>query len=95
MDNQDWDVLDPARSRLRTLSQRVDRGLAELGRDSQPGALAVEKAALLEAWRELSAALSLEGEPSLRQCPHCLRRILEQATRCRYCMRHSVARVVA
>lgn len=95
MDNRDWDELDPARSKLRALSERVDRGLVELGLDTQAGALAAEKAAVLEAWRELLAALSLEAAPSLRKCPHCQRRILEQATRCRYCMRHSAARVVA
>ncbi|HVY28242.1 MAG TPA: hypothetical protein VHB79_16915 [Polyangiaceae bacterium] len=95
MDNQDWDALDPARSKLRALSQRVDRGLVELGLDTQAGALATEKVAVLDAWRELLAALSLGEEPALRQCPHCQRRILEQATRCRYCMRHSAARVVA
>jgi len=30
MDNQDWDELDPARSKLRALSERVNRGLVEL-----------------------------------------------------------------
>jgi len=95
MDNRDWDELDPARSKLRALSERVERGLVELGVDPQPGALAAEKAAVLGAWRELLAALAFEEEPSLRQCPHCRRRILERATRCRYCMRHSAARVVA
>jgi hypothetical protein len=91
MDNQDWDGLDPARSKLRVLSERVNRGLVELGVSMQPGGLALEKAAVLDAWRELEAALALEAEPSLRPCPHCQRRILEQATRCRYCMKHSVA----
>lgn len=95
MENRDWDELDPARSKLRTLSQRVDRGLVELGLDTQAGALATEKEAVLGVWRELLAALALENPPSLRQCPHCQRRIIEQATRCRYCMRHSAARVVA
>jgi hypothetical protein len=95
MDNQDWDGLDPARSRLRVLSERVNRGLVELGVDPQPGALAGEKASLLSAWRELLAALAIEDEPSLRSCPHCQRRIIEQATRCRYCMRHSDARATA
>ncbi len=95
MDNQDWDELDPARSKLRALSQRVNRGLLDLGVDTQPGALQAEKAAILVAWSELLAALALEEEPSMRPCPHCRRRILERATRCRYCMRHSAARVVA
>ena len=95
MDQQDWDGLDPARSKLRALSERVNRGIVALGTDPQPGALAAEKADLLDAWRELLAALAFEDAPSLRQCPHCQRRILEKATRCRYCMRHSAARVVA
>ena len=93
MDNDDWDALDPARSKLRALSKRVDRGLVELGLDTQAGALATQKAALLDAWHELLAALALDEEPLLRKCPHCQRGILEQATRCRYCMRHSEARV--
>lgn len=95
MDNQDWDGLDPARSKLRALSERVERGLAALEVGSEPGAFAAEKAAVLSAWSELSATLALEPEPALRQCPHCQRRILEQATRCRYCMRHSASRVGA
>lgn len=94
MDNQDWDGLDPARSKLRALSERLGHGLVALGGDAQSGPFATEKAAVLDAWRELLAALALEEEPSLRQCPHCRRRILEHATRCRYCMRHSAARVV-
>lgn len=95
MDNQEWDGLDPARSKLRALSERLNRGIVALGTDPQPGALAAEKDVVLEAWRELLAALALEEEPALRQCPHCQRRILEKATRCRYCMRHSAARVDA
>jgi hypothetical protein len=95
MDNQDWDGLDPARSKLRRLSERLNRELGALGSDPQSGAFAAEKAAVLEAWRALSAALALEAEPALRQCPHCKRGILEQATRCRYCMRHSDARIGA
>jgi hypothetical protein len=95
MHNQDWDGLDPARSRLRVLSERVNRGLVQLGVDTQPGALAVEKVTLLHAWGELLTALAIEEEPSLRSCPHCRRRILEQATRCRYCMRHSAAQATA
>jgi hypothetical protein len=95
MDNQYWDGHNPARSKLRALSERLERGLAALGMGSEPGALAAEKAAVLSAWSELSATLALEAEPALRQCPHCQRRILEQATRCRYCMRHSASRVGA
>lgn len=95
MNNQDWDELDPARSKLRALTERVTRGLVELGADAQNGALATQRTTVLEAWRELLAALAIEEEPSLRKCPHCGRRIIEQATRCRYCMRHSAARVVA
>jgi hypothetical protein len=93
MDNQDWDGLDPARLKLRLLSERMNRGLAALGSDPENGAFTSEKATVLEVWRELLVALALEAEPLLRQCPHCRRRILEQATRCRYCMRHSAARV--
>lgn len=44
MDNDDWDALDPARSKLRALSKRVDRGLVELGLDTQAGALATQNA---------------------------------------------------
>jgi len=95
MDNHDWDGLDPARSKLRALSQRVDRGLLELGGDTNAGVFAADKAAVLEAWRELLAVLAIEDEPALRHCPHCKRRILEQATRCRYCMRQSASRVTA
>ncbi len=95
MHNQEWDELDPARSKLRALSKRVDRGLSELGVGTGAGALAAEKAVVLGAWRELLTALSLGEEPALRQCPHCQKRILEQATRCRYCMQHSPARLGA
>ena len=93
MDNQDWDGLDPARSRLLALSERMNSGFLDLGTGTGPGALASEKAALLETWRELSTALALEERPELRGCPHCQRQILAQATRCRYCMRHSDPRV--
>ena len=43
------------------------------------------------AWLALSKALALGPEPALRVCPSCSRRILREATRCRYCMAHSGA----
>jgi hypothetical protein len=46
---------------------------------------------LTQSWQALVGALALGDEPPLRSCPHCLRQVLREATRCRYCMRQSAA----
>jgi hypothetical protein len=87
MSKQDFDVLDPPRSKLRALAASVERHVAELG--AGQAQTAVQDLGI--AWRALSNALALGPEPSLRGCPHCGRRIPHEATRCRYCMAHSPA----
>ncbi|HKY34477.1 MAG TPA: hypothetical protein VJN18_00945 [Polyangiaceae bacterium] len=90
MNEHDSDVLDPPRSKLRTLAASVERHVSELNAgDGSVGAKGLDIA-----WRALSNALALGPEPELRSCPHCSRRIPCEATRCRYCMAHS-ARLVA
>ena len=89
MDQQQWDGLDPARSRLRVLVARVDAGLVRLGSSQSDQALGGEIRALAESWQDLVGALALGEEPELRSCPHCHRQVLREASRCRYCMRQS------
>lgn len=92
MNHDEWDGLDPDRSRLRVLVARVD---AELGRLSTPQRADPQRerdvTALTQHWRDLLGALALGEEPALRACPHCQRRVARAATRCRYCMRQSAA----
>jgi hypothetical protein len=91
MNDQDWDGLEPARSRLRVLVARVDAQLVLLEK-SQPGEPPQgEMQQLTQSWNDLVAALALGAEPALRSCPHCRRQVLREATRCRYCMRQSAA----
>lgn len=91
MQNQEWDGLEPARSRLRVLVARVDEQLTQL-ETSQPGEPPHgEMQRLTQSWRDLVVALALGEEPLLRSCPHCRRQVLREATRCRYCMRQSDA----
>jgi len=87
MKNNDSDVLDPPRSKLRTLAARVEQHVSELS----AGNGAAGMSDLGVAWRALSKELALGPEPVLRGCPHCARRIPCEATRCRYCMAHSPA----
>lgn len=89
--DQEWDGLDPARSRLRALVARVDAQLVRL-ESSQPRDASNDQMQLLtQSWQDLVGALALGEEPPLRSCPHCHRQVLRQATRCRYCMRQSAA----
>jgi hypothetical protein len=87
MKTDEWDVLEPARSKQRTLAARFEQELtaltASVGSD--------KTSALARAWADLVVALALGEEPRLRGCPHCRRNILHEATRCRYCMRGSLA----
>ena len=89
------DVLDPPRSKLRALAIQLDQQLALLcaSVDATKGDSNV--VGLSITWRAVSKALDLGAEPSLRACPHCLRRVPEAATRCRYCMAVSPASVGA
>lgn len=89
MNHQEWDGLEPARSRMRVLVARVDAELGSLQASHRDSARSSETDALAQTWRELVAELALGPEPELRSCPHCQRRVLRQATRCRYCMRQS------
>jgi hypothetical protein len=75
---QELDVLDPPRSQLRKLAAAVERHVGDVGSED-----------LKVAWLALSKALALGDEPKLRTCPNCSRRILPEATRCRYCMAQS------
>lgn len=91
MSQNQWNGLDPARSKLRALAARVEGEIVELGAAAGGTALAADVGDLALAWRELSNAMALGAEPHLRVCPHCRRSVLLEATRCRYCMRPSPA----
>jgi len=79
-----WDGIDPVRTRLRVLVAHVESALGKLrteeGRSNQ---------VLEQAWVNLVAALALGLEPVVRSCPFCRRSILQLAVRCRYCMKSS------
>ncbi len=82
-----WDVIEPGRSKLRSLVARVNHELENVERQSQDG----RADGLSLAWTSLVAELALGTEPALRECPHCRRSILDAAVRCRYCMSRSPA----
>jgi hypothetical protein len=86
MSDDNWDVLDPPRSKLRSLVAKLDQHISKLDSGSGQVIAADQVASLAGAWRELSKTLDLGEEPTLRACPHCRRRIPTQASRCRYCM---------
>ena len=81
-----WDGIDPIRTRLRVLVARVESTIAGLRTAGGNGQQALE-----EAWASLVAGLDLGREPDLRSCPSCGRSILQAAVRCRYCMKSSDA----
>jgi hypothetical protein len=85
MNDQQWDGLDPARSRLRALVARVGADLVRIEANPVDRAFSDELRVLAQSWQDLVAALALGEEPSLRTCPHCRRGVLREATRCRYC----------
>lgn len=89
MTDKNWDVLDPPRSKLRALAAALQQQVTQL--DGAATASATQVAGVVAAWDLVSAALALEPEPTLRDCPHCQRRVLAEATRCRYCMAVSPA----
>ncbi len=91
MNHQEWDGIEPARSRLRALTASVERELERLEQTLRGAGREDEVGALTNKFRELAAALALGAEPVLRNCPHCQRQVLRDATRCRYCLRHSEA----
>jgi len=81
-----WDGIDPIRTRLRVLVAHVESTIAGL-RTAETD----DKQALERAWASLVVGLDLGREPDLRTCPSCRRSILHAAVRCRYCMRSSPA----
>lgn len=91
MSNEEWDGVDPARSKLRAFATRVEHEIVQLGADFGGTPHGARVGAVTLAWREFSGILALGAEPELRVCPHCRRKILCEATRCRYCMRASEA----
>jgi hypothetical protein len=91
MNDQQWDGLDPARSRLRVLVARVGANLVRIEAGPLDQAFSSEIRILAQNWQDLVTALALGEEPQLRNCPHCRRGVLREATRCRYCMRPSPA----
>lgn len=86
MKHQEFDVLDPPRSQLRTLVALVDKYVADRSHQDFASGAAV---GLERAWFELSEALALGEEPRLRECPNCSRQVPIEGTRCRYCMARS------
>lgn len=91
MSNEVWDGVDPARSKLRAFAARVEHELVQLGADVGGTPHSTRVGAVTLAWREFAGILALGEEPELRACPHCRRKVLCEATRCRYCMRSSAA----
>ena len=91
MDNQNWDVLDPPRSKLRALVATLQEQMSRLDTALQGGPATAQFGSVADAWRALSSALDLGAEPPLRACPNCQRRVPIEATRCRYCMANSPA----
>lgn len=89
MTDNNWDVLDPPRSKLRVLAAALQQQVSQL--DGSGAGSPAHVAGVVAAWRLVSDALALEPEPVLRDCPHCQRRVLAEATRCRYCMAVSPA----
>lgn len=87
MNNPEWDGLEPGQSKLRALTGRFGLELERL-RASVSGEERGGLDRLASIWQELTTSLALGEEPALRGCPHCRRQVLQQATRCRYCMRH-------
>ena len=79
-----WDVLDPPRSKLRALAAALQQQVTQL--DGAATASPAQVAGVVAAWGLVSDALALDPEPTLRDCPHCQRRVPAEATRCRYCM---------
>ena len=91
MNNEEWNSVDPARSKLRAFAARFEQEIARLGADVGGTPHSARVSAVTTAWREFVGLLALGDEPELRTCPHCQRKILCEATRCRYCMRSSAA----
>jgi hypothetical protein len=79
-----WDGIDPVRSRLRALVAHVEQALVGLA-----PAQGHTKQQLEQAWANLVSALALGDDPKVRPCPSCGRSILRVAVRCRYCMKFS------
>jgi len=44
---------------------------------------------LASSWQRLVSLIQPEPEPLRRPCPHCQGRIMQQATRCLYCLQKS------
>ena len=91
MNDIHWDAMEPERSRLRALVERVSTELSALvsSESSEPGARRASTDRLTGAWTVLVEQLALGPEPSLRRCPFCRRSVLRVAVRCRYCMKKS------
>jgi len=89
MSQHEWDSIDPARSKLRTLTEHVQQKIAQIEAKVAGTPLVAEADGLMLAWQELVTALALGRAPELRACPHCGRGVLREATRCRYCLRTS------
>jgi hypothetical protein len=83
-----WDGIDPIRTRLRVLVAHVDSTIASL--ETAEGG---SKQALEQAWANLVGGLALGEEPEVRTCPSCGRSIMRAAVRCRYCMKFSPSQV--
>ena len=82
----EWDGIDPLRTRLRVLVAHVESTIAGLRTTAGDS-----KEALEQAWANLVVGLDLGLEPEVRSCPSCRRSILKVAVRCRYCMKSSPA----
>ncbi len=83
-----WDGIDPIRTRLRVLVAQVENALGKLRTEETDS-----KRDLEQAWVSLVEALALGHEPEVRSCPFCQRAILHRAVRCRYCMKSSTVPV--
>jgi hypothetical protein len=86
--NTKLEPLEPQRSRLRALVADVESEVGVLVSGAAGGAL-IEP--LKGAWAALVKGLALGPDPELRPCPFCRRGILQEASRCRYCLKNSSA----
>jgi hypothetical protein len=86
-------VLEPAelvRAKLRAAIADVTVQMSELSARASGGDCANVAGTMATAWQTLVPLIQPEPEPERRACPHCQRRIIVAATRCKYCMEKSV-----
>jgi len=72
-----------ATSGIRALVDAVERDVSKLRADQHEAS-----AALAQSWAALVEWLALGPAPEGRNCPHCGKRVMLEATTCGYCWAH-------